>query len=91
MENHLRRTNLVLVIIVKKLFSYELLGDIVGLYMSKDCHQADNISGIVSKVTSSRIHLAFEESVDVTNLNTNARYHIIKLANDVTHKRLKRL
>ncbi|KAM6067753.1 DNA-binding protein SMUBP-2 isoform 2-T2 [Theristicus caerulescens] len=65
-------------------------GDIVGLYDSAG--QGDQLStGIVTRVTSKAVTVAFEESRDgMLSLDRESSYRLLKLANDVTYNRLKR-
>ncbi|XP_062432389.1 DNA-binding protein SMUBP-2 [Rhea pennata] len=65
-------------------------GDIVGLYESTG--QSDLLStGIITRVTSRSVTVAFEESRDgVLSLDRESSYRLLKLANDVTYKRLKK-
>ncbi|XP_009890738.1 PREDICTED: LOW QUALITY PROTEIN: DNA-binding protein SMUBP-2 [Charadrius vociferus] len=65
-------------------------GDIVGLYDSAG--QADPLStGIVTRVTSKAVTVAFEESRDgMLSLDRESSYRLLKLANDVTYNRLKK-
>ncbi|XP_078584897.1 DNA-binding protein SMUBP-2-like isoform X2 [Branchiostoma floridae x Branchiostoma japonicum] len=66
-------------------------GDIVGLTPSSEARPgATQVSGVVSYVTTTAISVAFDESIDVLSLDGDALYNIVKLANDVTYKRLKR-
>ncbi|XP_019632697.1 PREDICTED: DNA-binding protein SMUBP-2-like [Branchiostoma belcheri] len=66
-------------------------GDIVGLTLSSEARPgAPQLSGVVSYVTTAAISVAFDESVDVLSLDGDALYNVVKLANDVTYKRLKR-
>lgn len=67
-----------------------LAGDIVGLYDSADC--GDPLStGIVTRVTSRAVTVAFEDSGDnVLSLDRESLYRLLKLANDVTYNRLKK-
>ncbi|KAI8505943.1 DNA-binding protein SMUBP-2 [Branchiostoma belcheri] len=66
-------------------------GDIVGLTPSSEARPgAPQLSGVVSYVTTAAISVAFDESVDVLSLDSDALYNVVKLANDVTYKRLKR-
>lgn len=44
-------------------------------------------SGVVSRVASKSIDVAFEENMD---LDEDAQFKLVKLANEVTYKRLKR-
>ncbi|XP_064369317.1 DNA-binding protein SMUBP-2 isoform X1 [Dromaius novaehollandiae] len=65
-------------------------GDIVGLYESVG--QSDPLStGIVTRVTSKSVTVAFEESRDgMPSLDRESSYRLLKLANDITYKRLKK-
>ncbi|NXW63007.1 SMBP2 protein, partial [Eurystomus gularis] len=65
-------------------------GDIVGLYDSAG--QGDPLStGIVTRVTSKAVTVAFEESRDgLLSLDREGSYRLLKLANDVTYNRLKK-
>jgi ATP-dependent RNA/DNA helicase IGHMBP2 len=68
-----------------------LSGDIAGLSASNAETTSDTIaSGIVSKVTQSSISVAFEESHDVFSLDDQVQYRLMKLANDITYRRLKK-
>ncbi|NXG50364.1 SMBP2 protein, partial [Psilopogon haemacephalus] len=65
-------------------------GDIVGLYESAG--QGELLStGIVSRLTSKAVTVAFEESQQgLPSLERDSSYRLLKLANDVTYHRLKR-
>ncbi|XP_074442764.1 DNA-binding protein SMUBP-2 [Larus michahellis] len=65
-------------------------GDIVGLY--ETAGQGDPLStGIVTRVTSKAVTVAFEESRDgMLSLDRESSYRLLKLANDVTYNRLKK-
>ncbi|NXS52227.1 SMBP2 protein, partial [Brachypteracias leptosomus] len=65
-------------------------GDIVGLYDS--AAQGDPLStGVVTRVTSKAVTVAFEESRDVLqSLDRESSFRLLKLANDITYNRLKR-
>ncbi|XP_074904646.1 DNA-binding protein SMUBP-2 isoform X2 [Buteo buteo] len=65
-------------------------GDIVGL--SDSAGQGDPLStGIVTRVTSKAVTVAFEESRDgMLSLDRDSSYRLLKLANDVTYNRLKK-
>lgn len=66
-------------------------GDIVGLYESEGCSQPNQLcSGVVTRVTQASITVAFDEAHDGLNLESDGPYNIMKLANDVTYKRLTR-
>ena len=68
-----------------------LAGDIVGvgpLHAGPSAHIA---SGIVSRVGSSFVTVAFDgEQTDSLAVDNGEVYQLTKLANDVTYKRLKR-
>ncbi|XP_043923237.1 DNA-binding protein SMUBP-2 [Protopterus annectens] len=65
-------------------------GDIAGLYDSQSTDQSEQLaSGIVTRITQKSITVAFDESHDGLNLDKEISYTILKLANDVTYKRLK--
>ena len=80
-----------------------ILGDIVGIFFSSkptanDIDQQHNdlqhgqlASGVVTVAKSNAIHVSFEDSFDelLTSLSDDTFYNIIKLANDVTYKRLR--
>uniref|UniRef100_A0A8D0FVZ9 Helicase SMUBP-2/HCS1 1B domain-containing protein n=1 Tax=Strix occidentalis caurina TaxID=311401 RepID=A0A8D0FVZ9_STROC len=65
-------------------------GDIVGLYDSAG--EGDPLSsGIVTRVTSKAVTVAFEESRDgLLSLHREGSYRLLQLANDVTYNRLKK-
>ncbi|XP_069595432.1 DNA-binding protein SMUBP-2 [Ranitomeya imitator] len=65
-------------------------GDIVGLYDSSAPKEAI-ATGIVSGITQKSISVAFDEANSETlNLGSEASYRLLKLANDVTYKRIKK-
>ena len=65
------------------------IGDIVGLgWLSEDVK--DIASGIVSRVTETAVTVAFEETADSLTFDDDGPFKLVKLANDVTHKRIKR-
>ncbi|KAK1784903.1 hypothetical protein P4O66_018343 [Electrophorus voltai] len=64
-------------------------GDIVGIYESEGCAQASQIcSGVVTRVMQTSVTVAFDDTHDGLNLDSDGLYNIMKLANDVTYKRL---
>ena len=65
------------------------LGDIVGLHMTSST-SAQISSGIVNRVSSTQISVAFDQSEELSNLGDDSQYYIINLANDVTYRRLRR-
>uniref|UniRef100_A0A8C4EVK9 DNA-binding protein SMUBP-2 n=1 Tax=Dicentrarchus labrax TaxID=13489 RepID=A0A8C4EVK9_DICLA len=66
-------------------------GDIVGLYDTGGCTAASQIgTGIVTRVSQVSISVAFDDSKDGLSFDTDALYNVLKLANDVTYKRMKK-
>lgn len=66
-------------------------GDIVGLYESSGCSAESQVgTGIVTKVGQASISVAFDDSKDGLSFDTDGIYNLLKLANDVTYKRMKR-
>ncbi|XP_041650769.1 DNA-binding protein SMUBP-2 [Cheilinus undulatus] len=65
-------------------------GDIVGLYDTGGCSAAAQIgTGIVTRVSQAFISVAFDDSKDGLSFDDDALYNLLKLANDVTYKRMK--
>ncbi|OXB59559.1 hypothetical protein ASZ78_010073 [Callipepla squamata] len=65
-------------------------GDIVGLYDSV-CQGNLLSTGIVTRVTSKAVTVAFEESRDgMLSVDHESSYRLLKLANDVTYNRIKK-
>uniref|UniRef100_A0A8D0GUI7 Helicase SMUBP-2/HCS1 1B domain-containing protein n=1 Tax=Sphenodon punctatus TaxID=8508 RepID=A0A8D0GUI7_SPHPU len=64
-------------------------GDIVGLY--ETAGQGDQLStGIVTRLTPKAVTIAFDESQgSLLGVDQESSYRLLKLANDVTYKRLK--
>ena len=68
-------------------------GDIVGVYIGSGQNDSGNdqcCSGVVTSANAFQICLAFQESLEELNLDDNLKYNLVKLANDVTYKRLKK-
>ncbi|XP_062246424.1 DNA-binding protein SMUBP-2 [Platichthys flesus] len=66
-------------------------GDIVGLYDAGGCTAASQIgTGIVTRVSQASISVAFDDSNDGLSFDTDALHSLLKLANDVTYKRMKK-
>ncbi|XP_015911293.2 DNA-binding protein SMUBP-2 [Parasteatoda tepidariorum] len=66
-------------------------GDIVGVGSFNSDGKIEVItSGIVIKVAETSISVAFEKNSNFSDIENDIQYLIIKLANDVTYKRLKR-
>nr|XP_040017952.1 DNA-binding protein SMUBP-2 isoform X4 [Gasterosteus aculeatus aculeatus] len=65
-------------------------GDIVGLYDTGGCTPASQVgTGIVTRVSQASISVAFDDSKDGLRFDTDALHNLLKLANDVTYKRMK--
>lgn len=66
-------------------------GDIVGLYDTGGCTAASQVgTGIVTRLSQTSISVAFDDSKDGLSFDTDALYNLLKLANDVTYKRMKK-
>lgn len=64
-------------------------GDIVGLYDTNENSQL--ATGVLTRITQKSVTVAFDESHDFQlNLDRENTYRLLKLANDVTYKRLKK-
>ena len=66
------------------------LGDIVGLGWSSGDKATDIASGIVSRVIPTAITVAFDDTADNLTFDYDDLFRLVRLANDITHKRLKR-
>ncbi|XP_004481719.2 DNA-binding protein SMUBP-2 [Dasypus novemcinctus] len=65
-------------------------GDIVGLYDSAD-EGSQLASGILTRITHKSVTVAFDETHDFQlSLDRESSYRLLKLANDITYKRLKK-
>ncbi|XP_064609271.1 DNA-binding protein SMUBP-2-like [Liolophura sinensis] len=65
-------------------------GDIVSLSLTS-CEKGEVIaSGIISKVWQAALSVAFDETMDTFSLADEEKYKLVKLANNITYKRLKR-
>ncbi|XP_067137867.1 DNA-binding protein SMUBP-2-like [Centruroides vittatus] len=66
-------------------------GDIVGIITSGSDDNRETIaSGVVSRVSQANISVSFEEKFDSLGIEDDVQYHICKLANEVTYRRMKR-
>jgi len=63
-------------------------GDIVGLIKQGDESSKVEVSGVVLEVRPSSISVAFQEDSEVIDLPDENQLAVVKLANDVTYKRL---
>ncbi|GAB6029019.1 DNA-binding protein SMUBP-2 [Chamberlinius hualienensis] len=65
-------------------------GDIVGICNNGDHSHSDVIvSGVVSATKSNLITVAFELTIENLPLEDSTIYNVVKLANDITYKRIK--
>lgn len=68
-----------------------ITGDIVGLYDTTGCTAASQIgTGIVTRVSQASISVAFDDLKDGHGFDADGLHNLLKLANDVTYKRMKR-
>lgn len=66
-------------------------GDIVGLYDTGGCAADSQVgTGIVTRVCQASVSVAFDDTKDGVSFDTDAVYNLLKLANDVTYKRMKK-
>lgn len=65
-------------------------GDIVGVAAASDPAREVICSGVVSSVATANITLAFDEGRDTLDGDDGRVFNLLKLANDVTYRRLKR-
>uniref|UniRef100_A0A672MMP9 DNA-binding protein SMUBP-2 n=1 Tax=Sinocyclocheilus grahami TaxID=75366 RepID=A0A672MMP9_SINGR len=64
-------------------------GDIIGLYQAEGQDQPSQLgSGVVTRVTQASLTVAFDDTQDGINLDRDGLYNLMKLANDVTYRRL---
>lgn len=64
-------------------------GDIVGLYQSEGQAKPSQLgSGVVTRVTQTSLTVAFDDSQDGINVDRDGLYNLMKLANNVTYRRL---
>lgn len=67
------------------------IGDIVGLYESGGCSADSQVgTGIVTKVGQASVSVAFDDAKDGLSFDTDGVYNLLKLANDVTYRRMKK-
>ncbi len=69
-----------------------IVGDILAVFASCKSIVPDKLfSGVVTKSTDSSLVVAFEDIPETLNLSSqNGSLQLVKLANDVTYRRLKR-
>lgn len=71
---------------------YKLLGDIVGVFSNGKSVAEKVVSGIVTVMKQSSVSVAFDELPDTVDLTSfNGSLQLVKLCNDVTYQRMKRL
>uniref|UniRef100_A0A671NR38 DNA-binding protein SMUBP-2 n=1 Tax=Sinocyclocheilus anshuiensis TaxID=1608454 RepID=A0A671NR38_9TELE len=64
-------------------------GDIIGLYQAEGQDQPSQLgSGVATRVTQASLTVAFDDTQDGMNLDRDGLYNLMKLANDVTYRRL---
>ncbi|XP_073706078.1 DNA-binding protein SMUBP-2 [Garra rufa] len=64
-------------------------GDIIGLCQAEGQNQPSQLgSGVVTRVTQASLTVAFDDMQDGMNLDRDGLYNLMKLANDVTYRRL---
>lgn len=64
-------------------------GDIIGLYQAEGQALPTQLgSGVVTRATQASLTVAFDDTQDGTNLDRDGLYNLMKLANDVTYRRL---
>lgn len=68
---------------------FTITGDILGLNLTS-APSAQISSGIVTRVSPTQICVAFEQSEELSLIGDDCQYYLVKLANDVTYKRLRR-
>lgn len=61
-------------------------GDIIGLY--NESLPSNHITGVVCSISSKLITISIDDSFE--DLDQESTYFVVKLANDITYKRLKR-
>ena len=65
-------------------------GDILAVRTSGAPVAGEEVSGVVTSVTNSALSVAFSESEQELSLEESQLYSLVKLANDVTHRRLSK-
>lgn len=81
----------ILIQIIFTIFCILFIGDIIGLYQAEGQGQPSQLgSGVVTRVTQASLTVAFDDTQDGMNLDRDGLYNLMKLANDVTYRRLSR-
>ncbi|KAG0417475.1 hypothetical protein HPB47_005582 [Ixodes persulcatus] len=65
-------------------------GDIAGVVVASDPGREVVCSGVVSSVSQTDVTVAFDEGRDALDGDDGRTFHLLKLANDVTYRRLRR-
>lgn len=66
-------------------------GDIVGVYVGGKSPTDKPLSGVVTKSTESSLSVAFDDLQEFVDISVHdGALQVVKLANDVTYKRIKR-
>ena len=73
------------IIMIHIFFSF-FSGDIIGLY--NESLPSNHITGVVCSISSKLITISIDDSFE--DLDQESTYFVVKLANDITYKRLKR-
>lgn len=73
------------------IFCILFIGDIIGLYQAEGLGQPSQLgSGVVTRVTQVSLTVAFDDTQDGMNLDRDELYNLMKLANDVTYRRISK-
>ena len=68
-----------------------VIGDIVGVLSGNKPIAGQRISGVITRSTSSQISVVFDDLSDCVDLSDyNGMIQLVKLANDVTYRRIRR-
>ena len=68
-----------------------LAGDIVGVFCANKPISGHQLSGVVIQVTRTHISVVFDDLPDSVDLTAhNGAIQLVKLANDITYRRIKR-
>ena len=62
----------------------------MGVYSRGQHLNEQGLTGVITKVTDSAIHVAFEDIPEDFNIGSHGNLQLVKLANDVTYRRLNR-
>ena len=62
----------------------------MGVYSRGQHLNEQGLTGVITKVTDSAVHVAFEDVPEDSDIGSHGNLQLVKLANDVTYRRLKR-